>query len=98
MNKLCCLIVVFFTCRVCEGQILCIYCYDQNDTVSAGVNNLLLNGGFESGCLVNGYFCRNSTGYSCNITNWSCTGGGINTYAKMFDIASSTIVEGSQVA
>ncbi len=97
MNKLCCLIGMFLTCNICNAQILCIYCYDQNDTISAGVNNLVLNGGFENNnCIADtSIFCPNSSNYSCNIANWICTGGGSSTYACLFDTILSTIVEGT---
>lgn len=70
-----------------EGQVICIKCYDQNDSISASVNNLIINGSFENGCPVGapvGYFCPSSTGYSCNLTGWTCTGGGTSTYAQVY--------------
>lgn len=90
---------MFITCGVCDGQILCIYCYDQNDTISANVNNLILNGGFENGCGNTGFFCPNASAYTCDITNWTCTGGGSSTYAHTFDAPSiwiSIVVEGTR--
>lgn len=86
------------TFRISEAQILCIYCYDQNDSISDNVNNLLLNGGFENyNCAVinNLYFCPNSSLYNCDITNWTCTGGGISTYAHNYTSSNSIIVEGT---
>ena len=81
------------------GQILCIYCYDQNNTISSGVNNLILNGGFENGNCppFNGTlysFCPISVYYNCDIVNWTCTGGGTSTYAMIFDTSRTPIVEG----
>lgn len=68
-----------------KAQILCITCYSQNDSISDNVNNLLLNGGFENhNCTPNANsstFCPNSSNYQCDIINWTCTGGGINTYS-----------------
>ncbi|MEO8088108.1 MAG: hypothetical protein ABI763_14895, partial [Bacteroidota bacterium] len=57
-----------------RAQIICIFCYNQNDSISANVTNLLLNGGFENGCGNFGYFCPNANNYSCNISNWTCSG------------------------
>ena len=81
------------------GQVLCIYCYDQNDSISSNVNNLIVNGGFENtNCIANylstSVFCPNSMHYSCDIANWICTGGGTNTYCQMMDSVHCTIVEG----
>ncbi|HKR06946.1 MAG TPA: hypothetical protein VJY62_20080 [Bacteroidia bacterium] len=79
-------VILFFSfCKFSTAQILCIYCYDQNDTISAGVNNLLVNGGFESPSCITGSFCPASQYYMCNIPNWTCTGGGTDTYAQVFD-------------
>ncbi|MFI5219461.1 MAG: T9SS type A sorting domain-containing protein [Bacteroidia bacterium] len=94
---------MFFTCRVCDAQILCIYCYDQNDSLSDNVNNLLLNGGFENGTCIPNFpgstFCPNSNNYSCDVTNWTCTGGGSLTYAKIVNDSNYTIiVEGIKAA
>ena len=84
----------------CEAQVLCIYCYDQNDSISHGVNNLVLNGGFENTTcplIDNGStFCPNSLNYNCDIANWTCTGGGVITYARMYDSNSVIIVEGTK--
>ena len=82
-----------------SAQVLCIYCYDQNDSISHGVNNLIQNGGFENGCNSPGRFCPNASLHTCDITDWTCTGGGIHTYAQIFDISAnvSVIVEGTKV-
>ena len=84
-----------------SAQILCIMCYDQNDSISTGVNNLLLNGSFENSNCSSGYildvFCPNSSYYSCDLTNWTCTGGGSSTYVCVFDSVPgtrSTLVDG----
>src|SRR6185436_17639504 len=80
------------------AQILCIYCYDQNDSISSGVTNLLMNGSFEnSDCMpdsANSTFCPNSINYSCNIANWNCINGGLLTYACIFDSVETVIPEG----
>src|SRR5689334_2026222 len=95
--------VAFF--NYSQAQILCILCYDTNDSISIGVNNLLTNGGFEdtpcpasTGVIGSPTsFCPNSLGYVCNITGWTCTGGGSNTYACIYNtfINKSIINEGS---
>ena len=84
-------------CKNSTGQILCILCYDQNDSISSGVNNLLLNGSFENGCGINGFFCPQSYYYSCNLTNWTCTGGS-DTYANIYDGSSTVVAEGTKAA
>ena len=81
-------------------QILCVSCYNQNDSISYGVNNLLLNGGFETNnCgawpAPSSYYCPNSNYYSCNISNWTCTGGGTSTYACIFDHTYVTVPQGN---
>jgi PKD repeat protein len=81
------------------AQVICILCFDQNDSISQNVNNLLLNGGFENGCGTGGYYCPSSSGYSCNLTDWLCTGGGANTYAQVIDGSyNSYVVEGTYAA
>ena len=89
-------------CFHSNAQILCVMCYDQNDSISSGVNNLLLNGSFENSNCASGYildvFCPNSSYYSCDLDNWTCTGGGSSTYVCVFDSlpgTRSTIVDGS---
>lgn len=78
---LCCCLLTF---NFVSAQITCILCYDQNDSISAGVTNLLQNGSFESGCIT-GSFCPVSVDYDCDIPGWVCTGGGTDTYAQVFD-------------
>ena len=72
-----------------NAQILCIFCYDQNDSISQNVNNLILNGGFENTtCALNSNgntFCPNSMNYNCDIMDWLCTGGGQYTYSCFYD-------------
>ncbi|CAN5407093.1 hypothetical protein BH11BAC1_BH11BAC1_16940 [soil metagenome] len=96
---------IFLALFVCssifaKAQIICIFCYDQSDSISDNVNNLLLNGGFENGCGNFGYFCPNSGSYSCNLSNWTCSGGGTSTYACTYDssVHASTTPEGKNVA
>jgi len=93
------LALVFITCRFLSAQIICIRCIDQNDSVSHGINNLLQNGDFEnSTCSTSQFFCPNSSGYSCDIANWTCTGGGTATYAQVFTSINSVIPSGSSAA
>ena len=78
-----------------SAQIIQIRCFDQNNSISQQVNNLLINGGFEnSTCSLGlnaGRFCPNSYLYSCDISNWTCTGGGVNTYATIVDGSGSSL-------
>ncbi|MEO8086848.1 MAG: T9SS type A sorting domain-containing protein [Bacteroidota bacterium] len=83
-----------------SAQIICIYCYEQNDSISLNVNNLLLNGGFENhNCIPMNWFsssyCPNSAYYNCNISDWICTGGGSNTYADIVTTGYAKVVEGT---
>jgi PKD repeat protein len=99
--KKCILSLLIFSSGFSQAQIICIFCFDQNDSISQNVNNLLLNGGFEQGCgaFGGGYFCPNSNAYSCDITSWTCTNGGYSTYASVIDgNILSSVVEGSYAA
>jgi hypothetical protein len=82
--------------------VLCIYCYDQNDTISANVNNLILNGGFENTTCTPGQwgdcFCPNAVSYNCDISNWTCTGGGSASYPSIFNNGLCYIPEGAYAA
>jgi hypothetical protein len=94
------LIIIFiFNSILSESQVVCIYCYDQNDSISQNVNNLVTNGGFENHtCIPNTQqysFCPNSDYYSCDISNWVCSGGGINTYSNVWNNNFSTIPQGN---
>ncbi len=95
----------FTLCHLSMAQVVCIMCYDQNDSISTGVNNFILNGGFENSNCAPGYildvFCPNSSYYSCDLDNWTCTGGGTSTYVCLFDTTPgtrSTVVEGNRAA
>ncbi|MEO8151286.1 MAG: PKD domain-containing protein [Bacteroidia bacterium] len=78
------------------GQVICIQCFDQNDSISENVNNLLQNGSFENGCGFGGVFCPLSTTYSCDITGWTCTGGGVSTYANIFSSSQTAVPDGAK--
>jgi hypothetical protein len=99
------LIILFLSVyNFVSAQIICIQCFDQNDSISFGVTNLLVNGGFENNtCIPNGNFncfCPNSSDYACDVSNWICTGGGTATYAGIIDTDGivSMVVEGGQAA
>jgi len=82
-----------------SAQVVCVLCFDQNDSISANVNNLIVNGGFEnSTCGTIGYFCPNSSFYSCDFIAWTCTGGGPNTYAHNSDNGFSMVNQGTYAA
>ncbi len=97
--------VAFALFNTATAQVICIYCYDQNDSISYNVTNLLLNGGFEdtncppsTGVIGSPTsFCPNSNGYVCDFANWTCTGGGSDTYACLYNdsINKSLIIEGT---
>jgi gliding motility-associated-like protein len=79
-----------------SAQILCIECTEQNAPVNVGYPNLLINGGLELGTCagLGGYYCPNSLNYSCDIANWICTGGGLDTYAQTVDASWTTVPQG----
>ena len=83
---------------------LCVQCFQQNDSIGVGVgaNNLLLNGGFENtNCPFNNSgttYCPNSSMAHCTIANWACTGGGSMTYCYFWDSTIYKVVEGSHAA
>lgn len=93
-----CLVVM--CAQFSSAQIICIFCYEQNDSISLNVNNLLLNGGFENhNCIPMNWFsssyCPNSAYYNCDISDWTCTGGGSNTYADIVTTGYAKVVEGT---
>jgi hypothetical protein len=87
--------IIFFTTflfifEFVSGQVLCVQCFNQNNQIglNVGSNNHILNGGFEvTDCPTTSLisFCPNSIYYSCNISNWTCIGGGDSTYCLMVD-------------
>jgi PKD repeat protein len=85
-----------------SAQIVCIYCYEQNDSISQNVNNLILNGSFENtNCQPNIFsnsFCPNANYYGCDIVNWTCTGGGVDTYASIDDNTFTQTADGALAA
>ena len=85
-----------------QSQILCIFCWDQNEQISQNVNNLIVNGGFENTtCAFNSNansFCPNSANYNCDIANWICTGGGLSTYSCFYDSNYWYVQEGTHSA
>jgi hypothetical protein len=101
------LLILTTTCVSLVAQVLCIKCYDQNAPVLSYSNNLIQNGGFESSTCIPDVnhqhsFCPNSTMYDCNLSGWTCSGGGSLTYASVIDsfICStynySNLIEGSK--
>lgn len=88
-----CFGTIFFL-QISKGQVLCIFCYDQNEAISPDAINLLTNGSFESGCMPGGVFCPNSNTYDWDLSGWNCTGGGALTYANMFNDTYTIIPDG----
>lgn len=82
-----------------KSQILCINCFNTNDSISSGVTNMILNGSFEnSTCTPNGNnnsWCPVSFNYNCNLANWTCTGGGNATYSQLFTTLYSAVPHGN---
>ncbi|CAN5577125.1 hypothetical protein BH11BAC1_BH11BAC1_27040 [soil metagenome] len=84
-----------------KAQVICILCFDQNDSISDNIStNFIQNGGFENTTVAGtAYFCPNSSFYSGDFLNWTCTGGGTSTYAHNSPNNSlSLVVEGLQCA
>lgn len=86
-----------------EAQVLCVQCFEQNDSigVNVGAGNLVVNGGFENttcatGCA--GVYCPSAMSFNCSIANWTCTGGGTLTYACVYDSAQYMVVEKARAA
>jgi hypothetical protein len=79
-----------------------VHCFEQNDAVSPGATNLLLNGGFENTTCTPGWledcFCPSATLYNCDVANWTCTGGDVQSYPSIFDNTLSVIPEGNNAA
>lgn len=93
------LIIGLFPALAVFTQITCLNCYDQKESISSPSANLITNGGFEnSSCALGEYFCPASGNYTCDINNWTVSGGGNGTYAQMFSSANSIIVEGTRAA
>jgi hypothetical protein len=92
-NKLHLLVLAILSYTKLSAQIICVYCYHQNDSISYPVNNLVQNGGFETSTCSpgNNFFCPNSSNYNCDISSWTCNGGGSSTYAQLYD---TTIIWG----
>ncbi len=88
------ILIGFIICNNTNGQVICIYCYDQNAPVSSPVNNLINNGGFEMGCAPDSNFCPSSLKFSCYLTSWTCTGGDTLTYARVVDNTWAVVPEG----
>ena len=86
-----------------RAQVMCIQCLDQTGALDTNAVNLIQNGSFEdTDCdpytIVWDVYCPASTSYSCNIADWTCTGGGTSTYALMYDVTTSTIPDGNLAA
>lgn len=82
-----------------RGQVLCISCHDQNTPISAPLNDLIVNGSFEShNCSFGDHYCPSSFAYSCDIGQWTCTGGGLNTYAQILDSTWYLVPDGAYAA
>ena len=89
---------VFFLSKISSAQIICIYCYIQNDSISDNVTNLITNGSFENhNCTPNtnaSSYCPNSSNYNCDLPGWTCTGGGYYTYASIWTNSLTYVPDG----
>jgi gliding motility-associated-like protein len=78
------------------SQVICIQCFNQNDPMTSGENNLMLNGDFEdTDCFPGSGICPISFNYACDFENWTVTGGGSSTYAQAAGVNIFGIAEGS---
>lgn len=103
MNKLLSIFILsLLTLQLSKAQVLCVQCYQQNDSISANVTNLTTNGSFENhNCVLNYYpstYCPNSSNFSCSLSNWTCTGGGSSSYPNMFDANVTVVPNGISTA
>ncbi len=94
-------VLSFMIIKLCSAQLLCVQCFQQNDSIGVGVgaNNLIVNGGFETTtCAVSctGVYCPASSTNNCSIANWLCTGGGTLTYACVYDSAHFFVEQGTR--
>jgi len=100
------LLLFLFPFKNSLGQILCVKAYQQDDSISHGVNNLLFNGSFENNdchpgpcqfCGNGTSFCPNSSTNQCDITNWTCSGGGGYTFSNVIDhtFSNGKVVDGN---
>src|SRR5215213_2383506 len=93
---------LFILFNFASAQILCIYCYEQNDSISQNVNNMVLNGSFENTtCAPNVFsnsFCPLSNYYGCTVADWTCTGGGVDSYTSIDDSTFTQTADGANAA
>lgn len=99
MKTLYLVLALLLTTTFVNSQVECVMCYDQTDVLSTGVSNLILNGSFESGCSGDyDYICPASGALMCDVDNWTCSYGGIYTYAMNYSLSGgfNQIVDGSR--
>ena len=95
------LFLYFVIIKPISAQLLCVQCFDQNDSigVNVGSHNLIINGGFENTTCTWSSFCPNSSSYTgCSIANWSCTGGGSSSNPVVIDSNFYKVEEGTKAA
>ncbi len=98
MKKLFLLIILLPLLNTARAQVLCIFCYNQNNGVAPGnANNFILNGGFEnSPCDTEQVLLPASGYYECDLPNWTFTGGNWASYPKLYNNSYTMIPEGSK--
>lgn len=78
------------------SQVICVQCFDQNEPITSGPNNLIQNGDFEAtDCQPGQGICPLSGNYACDFDNWTVTGGASGTYAQAAAAGVFGIAEGS---
>ncbi|MBL7984676.1 MAG: hypothetical protein JNM91_06725, partial [Flavobacteriales bacterium] len=85
------------------GQVRCVSCYEQNARVIDSGVDLILNGSFENTDCIPfpgqwDVFCPASGSYSCDIADWTCTGGGVSSYCLIFDNTVTSLGDGAVAA
>ena len=94
--------ISFISYGYLSAQVVCVLCFNTNDSISSNVTNLIVNGGMENTTCAPwpsaDRYCPNSAAYNCDISNWTCTGGGTGTYACLMDNTYIYVVEGSLAA
>ena len=84
-------------CALAHAQVNCVNCYEQNEALNTTAPNLITNGSFElTTCPPNGFesFCPASAFYTCDIQDWTASGGGTSTYAGIWTSDVTALADG----
>ncbi len=87
-------VLMLLSSAISNAQVVCIKCFDQTPAISPLATNMILNPSFEINTCTGGFgqFCPASGSYSCDLTNWTCTGGGPSTYAQIFSSTFGVVI------